>query len=149
LSRSDVADRKGNGFTIGMGARPDGRGEALAGIELQGVQKVSIDGSASHNAMVDVDAYSKTGFVIDYHTPGGYAKRVFLGCGLAPGRKFTSEPSWGTATAPDLITDIGRAKAYEIDLNRWAPSTWDGRSWLTIYMQNSGVNRSLYATVSW
>jgi hypothetical protein len=132
-----------------MGARPDGLGEAQAGIELQGVEKLSIVGSASHDEMPSVDSYTKSGFVIDYHTPGGYAKRVFLGLGLDPGREFTDAPPWGTAKQPDITTDIGRNNSYEIDLTRWAPSTWDGRCWFTIYMQNGGTNRSLKATVSW
>jgi hypothetical protein len=149
LSRSDFADRKGNKFTVGMGLRPDGRGEAMAGIELQGVKRLAVDGSASHQELVEVGPYSKTGFVIDYHTPGGYARRVFLGCGLKPGRRFSGEPAWGTANPPEIITDIGRNNSYEIDLQRWAPSTWDGRCWFTIYMQNCGDGRTLFATVSW
>jgi hypothetical protein len=148
-SRSDFANRKGKKFNIGMGPRPDGRGEALAGLELQGVEKLTVVGSASHQDMLEVDAYSKVGFMIDYHTPGGYAKRVFLGLGLKPGREFSDAPPWGTAKPPDVSTDIGRATSYEIDLKRWAPSTWDGRFWFTVLMQNAGTNRSLEATVSW
>ncbi len=147
-SRSDFADRKGNEFKLGMGARPDGRGEALAGIELTGVKHLKIVGSASQQ-MLDIDPYSKTGFVIDYHTPGGYSKRIFLGLGLRPSRQFSDAPLWGAAKSPDLILDIGRSDAYEIDLTRWAPSTWDGQCWFTILMQNAGANRTLFSTVSW
>ncbi len=148
-SRSDFANRRGNQFNIGMGPRPDGRGEAQAGIELQGVKKLSVVGSASHQVMPEIDKYSKVGFVVDYHTPGGYSKRVFLGLGVRPGREFSEAPSWGTAKLPDVTTDIGRASSYDIDLTRWAPSTWDGRCWFTFYMQNAGAGRSLSATLSW
>ena len=99
--------------------------------------------------MPEIDKYSKTGFIVDYHTPGGYSKRVFLGLGLRPGREFSDGPLWGKAGPPDETTDLGRAASYEIDLTRWAPSTWDGRCWFTIYMQNAGPGRSLNATVSW
>ena len=141
--------RQGDYAISGFPARPDGLGEAQAGMELQGVEKLSVVGSASHEDMPTIDSYTKSGFMIDYHTPGGYAKRVFLGLGLAPGREFTEAPPWGTARQPDITTDIGRSDSYEIDLTRWAPSTWDGRCWFTIYMQNAGTNRSLSATVSW
>ena len=149
-SRSDFADRKGNVFTMGMGSRPDGHGEAMAGIELENAKEVTVVGSASANMDLAVDAFSKTGFLIDYHTPGGYVKRVFLGLGLKPGRQFTDAPGdWGTMKKPDVVTDIGRENTYEIDLRRWAPNTWDGRCWFTIYMQNAGPNRTITATVSW
>ena len=65
-----------------MGRRPDGIGEGAVGVELQSVESIQVSGSASHQAMISVDTYSKTGFVIDYHTPGGYTKRVFLGLGI-------------------------------------------------------------------
>ncbi len=148
-SRSDFADRNGNEFRIGMGSRPDGRGEAQAGIELRDVETLTVVGSASHQDMPEIDAYSKIGFFVDYHTPGGYSKRVFLGLGMRPGRQFTDAPPWGAAGPPDIITDIGRSSSYEIDLRRWAPSTWDGRCYFTIYMQNAGPNRALHAAVSW
>lgn len=149
-SRSDFVDRKGNTFTMGMGSRPDGQGEAIAGIELQNAKQITVVGSASQDMNVAVDDLSKTGFMIDYHTPGGYVKRVFLGLGLKPGRRFTEAPTgWGAKTRPEVITDIGRENTYEIDLQRWAPSTWDGRCWFSIYMQNAGPNRTVSATVSW
>ncbi|MFK8112716.1 MAG: hypothetical protein AB8B91_10955 [Rubripirellula sp.] len=148
-SRSDFATRRGNAFQIGMGSRPDGMGEAMGGIELQGVKKVIISGGASHEQILTIDTASKTGFYVDYHTPGGYAKRVFLGLGMKPGRVFNESPPWGTEKKPEVITDIGKSTSYEIDLTRWAPSTWDGRCWFTIYMQNGGRDRSLNATVSW
>ncbi len=109
----------------------------MAGIELKGVNKLKIVGSASQK-MLDIDPFSKTGFVIDYHTPGGYSKRIFLGLGLRPGRQFNDAPPWGAAKSPDLTLDIGRSDSYEVDFTRWAPSTWDGQCWFTIYMQNCG-----------
>lgn len=148
-SKSDFANRRGNTFNIGMGTRRDGRGEAMGGIELQGVKSVKVTGSASEDSIQKVDNLSKAGFVIDYHTPGGYVRRVFLGLGMEPGREFTESPPWGTETKPETVTDIGKSFTYDIDLTRWAPPTWDERCWFTIYMQNAGPNRWFNATVSW
>ncbi len=148
-SRRDVAAVDGRRLIVGMGPRPDGLGEAEAGLELRGVKQVVVTGSASHKEMVTVDAFSKTGFVIDYHTPSGYSRRVFLGLGLAPGREFAATPLWGTAGKPDVVTDIGRSDSYTIDLNRFAPADWDGRCWFAVLMHNAGTDRRLEATLSW
>ena len=87
--------------------------------------------------------------MIDYHTPGGYAKRVFLGFGIDPGREFTTMPSWGSGGKPDTVTDIGKSSEYKIDLKQWAPVTWDRRCWVTLYMQNAGEGRSIEAQMKW
>ena len=118
------------------------------GLSSRGVKQLKVVGSASQK-MAEIDPFSKVGFVIDYHTPGGYSKRIFLGLDLRPGRQFSDAPPWGAAKLPDLTLDIGRSDSYEVDLTRWAPSTWDGQSWFTIYMQNAGANRTLFSTVSW
>ena len=149
ISRSDFAKRRGEKITIGMGRRPDGLGEAALGVELSGVKKIDVIGSASHATMIDVDRYSKTGFFVDYHTPGGYTKRVFLGMGLTPGREFGDAPAWGKSGKPEMVTDIGKSDTHQIDLTRWAPPTWDGRTWVTLYMQNAGDSRSIEAELKW
>jgi tetratricopeptide (TPR) repeat protein len=148
-SKSDYARRRRNEFTIGMGRRSAGFGEAAVGIELRSVRAIKLVRTASPEEMLVMDAFSKTGLVIDYHTPGGYAKRVFLGFDIEPGRTFTDEPMWGTGGKPDVVTDIGKSSEYEIDLTRFAPPTWDGRSWVTLYMQNAGEGREIQAAVTW
>lgn len=148
-SRRDFASVNEQTFVVGMGPRPDGLGQAEAGLELRSVRQITVTGEASHSEMVTVDTFSKTGFVIDYHTAGGYTRRVFLGLGLAPGREFSDSPTWGTGTKPDVVTDIGKSDAYTIDLTRFAPSDWDGRCWFAVLMHNAGPDRKLTATVSW
>ncbi|KAA1261957.1 hypothetical protein LF1_45180 [Rubripirellula obstinata] len=148
-SKSDFAKHRRNKFTVGMGNRSGGIGEAAVGVELKSVKTIQVDGAASHEEMMVIDEFSKTGFLIDYRTPGGYTKRVFLGLGISPGRSFTDLPAWGTGGKPEIITDIGKSAEYEIDLTRWAPKTWDGRSWVTLYMQNAGEDRSIQADIKW
>lgn len=148
-SRRDLASINERTIVIGMGPRPDGLGQAEAGLELRGVKQITVTGEASHQEMVTVDAFSKTGFMIDYHTVSGYTRRVFLGLGLAPGREFLETPRWGTGTKPDMVTDIGKSDSYTIDLNRFAPSDWDGRCWFAVLMHNAGPDRKLTATISW
>lgn len=148
-SRRDFASINEQTFVVGMGPRPDGLGQAEAGLELRGVKQITVTGEASHKDMVMVDAFSKTGFMIDYHAAGGYTRRVFLGLGLAPGREFSQTPTWGTGTKPDAVTDIGKSDSHTIDLTRFAPSDWDGRCWFAVLMHHAGPDRKLTATVSW
>lgn len=148
-SRRDLATITGQTLVVGMGGVPDGRGQAEAGLKLSGVRRVVVTGQASHGEMIEVDAYSKTGFVIDYHTGQGYVRRVFLGLGLATAREFTELPVWGKASVPDEVTDIGKAPEYTIDLTRWAPKDWDGECWFSVLMQNAGTDRKLEVAVSW
>ncbi|TWU56780.1 hypothetical protein Poly51_26970 [Rubripirellula tenax] len=136
-------------LVVGIGRRPDGLGQAEAGIELRSVKKLTVKGSLTPADMVTVDAFTKCGFVVDYHTPAGYTRRVFLGLALEPGRTFSKMPLWGTAMEPETITDLGRRDSYDIDLQRWAPKDWDGQSWFSLVIQNAGTDRTLEATLSW
>ncbi|TWU58177.1 hypothetical protein [Rubripirellula reticaptiva] len=148
-SRMDFANVKSQSLDVGIGPHPDGIGQAEAGVELNSVKSLTVTGSLSHADIITVDAFTKSGFVVDYHTPGGYTRRVFLGTGMEPGRQFTTMPIWGTATVPDIITDLGRRDSYSIDLTRWAPKNWDGKVWFTLLIENAGSDRTLRATLSW
>ncbi len=148
-SKRDFASVNGKTLIVGMGGLPSGHGQAEAGVELRDITKLTVTGSSSHAEMVTVDTYSKSGFVVDYHTVDGYVHRVFLGLGLDPAREFFPLPTWGKATIPDLVTDIGRSDSYTIDLNRWAPPDWDQRCWFSLLMHNGGTDRKLEAKLSW
>ncbi|MGB7324827.1 MAG: hypothetical protein WBD31_08135 [Rubripirellula sp.] len=148
-SRTDFATVKSQSLVVGIGARPDGIGQAEAGVELDSIKSLTVTGSLSHAEIIHVDAFTKSGFVIDYHTPAGYTRRAFLGTGMEPGRQFTTMPIWGTATVPEIITDLGRRDSYTIDLTRWAPKEWDGKVWFTLLIENAGSDRTLNATLSW
>lgn len=143
---ASVNDRE---FELGMGTRVDGLGEAQVGFELKGVERLVIEGTGNLD-IANIDRSSKCGFFVDYSTPAGFSKRVFLGLGLHPGRVFNESPPWGTQTnRPAVVTDIGRSLDREIALGRWAPANWDGRCWFTVYMQNAGPRRSIAGKLSW
>ena len=147
--RNSIAKVSGRKLQVGMGNRVDGIGAAAAGVELAEIGTLSIEGAASHEVMEVIDGYSKVGFVIDYHTPGGYTKRVYLGLGMRPAQRFSIEPEWGTHREPDFITDIGKQAKYEIEFKRWAPANWDGRCWFTLMIENAGRGRQVEAKLSW
>ena len=147
--RRDFANVNDREFEIGMGSGADGLGEAQVGFELKGVERIIVEGRGDL-AVAHIDHSSKCGFFIDYSTPAGFSKRVFLGLSLHPGRIFNESPPWGTRTTrPAVVTDIGRSARYQIDLKRWAPANWDGRCWFTVNMQNAGPNRTLTGKLTW
>ena len=132
-----------------MGRSFSGHGEAGGGFEFQGVTTVLVKGASSSRARADIDAFTKTGFYIDYKTADGYTKRVFLSCGTATGMQFSDGPPWGARSTPNQVIDIGRRASYQFDLDRWAPKDWDGTCWFTAYMQNAGNDGKLVASIGW
>ncbi|QDV46905.1 hypothetical protein Enr13x_68140 [Stieleria neptunia] len=146
---TDFARIRGNTLVIGMGNTSSGTGEAAAGIEFDNVGTISVQGAPSHATMVSSSATSKIGFVIDYHTGSRYTKRVFLNFGTNTPNYFYSNPPWGTGKAPDDRDFLPVSPQYTLDLEKWAPGNWDGRCWFSVYMQNSGMNRMLTATLAW
>ena len=144
----DFANIRGNRIQIGMGERAS-FGEAAGGVEFENVGTVGVVGTASHPTMTTSSSSSKVGFFIDYHTPRGYSKRVFLNCSTNTPSSFMPSPPWGTARAPDDRDFLPVSRQYTIDLEKWAPPDWDGRSWFSVYMQNAGHNRTLTALLSW
>ena len=145
----DFAKIQNNVVSIGMGDTTAGLGEAAGGLNLQNVEKIAVAGAASHGSMRNIDPYSKTGFFVDYETSQGYTKRVFLSCTTTIGLRFTKNPPWGCGTTPHETVYIGRRNAYQFDLDDWAPDGWTGTCWFSVYMQNTGDDRSLVATVGW
>ncbi|MDA8743986.1 hypothetical protein N9N28_05065 [Rubripirellula amarantea] len=149
-SRSDSAKSVRQRLEVGMGSHPRGLGAAAAGVELAGVETLAIDGQASPPVMETIDSDSKFGLLIDYHTPGGYTKRVFVGFATKPDRTFSLGPPWGKEQdKPDIEDSLPPSNHYDLDLNRWAPDTWDRRCWVTLFMQNCGYGRQAEASLSW
>ncbi|WP_372896964.1 hypothetical protein [Stieleria sp.] len=146
---TDFARIRGNTIVVGMGNTSSGTGEAAAGIEFENVGTISVQGAPSHATMVSSSATSKIGFVIDYHTGSSYTKRVFLNFGTNTPNYFYPNPPWGTGKAPDDRDFLPVSPQYTLDLEKWAPGNWDGKCWFSVYMQNSGMNRMLTATVAW
>lgn len=93
------------------------------------------------------------GLMADYHTAGGYTKRVALGLGLLNPKRTINRPGWGTGTAPHDFVSLGDAineggeTTLTIDLARWAPDGWDGRVWLAAGAENVYPSRRIYAEV--
>ena len=146
---TDYARVRDNIVEIGMGSSISGEGEAAGGLEFQGVRHIKVVGAASSGVRTKIDSYTKTGFYIDYHTQKGYTKRVFLCCGSTAGMSFSDGPPWGAQGSPASIIDVNRRSTYLFDLRRWAPDDWDGTCWFTVYMQNTGTDGKLLATIEW
>jgi len=90
----------------------------------------------------DKDPDAHLSFSVDYHTPVGYTKRVYLSLSKVREHYFTarSQPWWGTALEEDAevttevipwrrkaLTPHGNVWRESWDLAQWAPEDWDGR----------------------
>ena len=78
------------------------------------------------------------GFVVDYHTPAGYTKRVALSVGVVHPGCTTPYPSYGKGSKPDQVVDLGAIvqegaeKVFDLDLSQYAPEGWDGQVWFNV-----------------
>jgi hypothetical protein len=138
---------------------------ANAGIELKGVRKARI--RVDHNMFPvrglfprrhvlyekQVDAF--IGFMVDYGSAKGYAKRIALSVGHMNIKRKTMRPNWGCSKPPDhyirLPETINTGEKIDgvLDFTRWAPADWDGRLWISVVMDNTLRSRwlSLQLTV--
>jgi hypothetical protein len=139
-SDSDYAKVSSSVVSLGMGAGDFGIGEA--GAEVDGLSRVKAN-VKWEGSFREFDANSIAGFIIDYHTPGGYTKRESCYLGGEVGRRFSSNPAWGKATLPDSSILMTRRSLYDLDLDRWAPKDWDGKVWFTVILQNTGRDSQL------
>jgi hypothetical protein len=111
------------------------------------------------------------GVVLDYHTPRGYSRRVWLHLpAMKPAhpelRCERRAPTWHMdLSRPSRILEAnweqrhadlppgsppGEEPATRIvglDLRQWAPEGWDGRFWLGVGLQDAGSGRRLSATI--
>jgi hypothetical protein len=92
------------------------------------------------------DENAFAGFIIDYHTPYGYSKRVMLGIGMLDIKRWGNDvPGWGVPKKPHEFINIGQSSTYRLELKNYAPNNWDGKIWFTIGIQNAGKNGSIQA----
>ena len=147
-SKSDHVARQGDKFVLGMGKRLDGRGEAIASLELKNASLIRAAMRQTQNYGGAITPKSRLGFFVDYHTPGGYEKRVFLSFPQDQGSSF-EQPNWGAVRRPSEVVELGWSKHQELDLEKWAPENWDGRCWFMIYMKDTGPKHSIEVTLSW
>jgi hypothetical protein len=131
-----------------MGRRLDGRGEAIAALELQNASLIKATMEQSKRYVGLITPKSRMGFFVDYHTPGGYEKRVFFSFGKDQGTDF-KQPNWGAAGRPDKVVELGWSKQQDLDLEKWSPEHWDGRCWFMIYMKDAGAFYNIKVTLGW
>ena len=96
---------------------------------------------------------SFAGFVVDYHTPQGYTKRVNLAVGLLHPECNTALPAYGKNGPFDEVHDLGSLvdegpqKTLSLDLARYAPDDWDGQIWFSVGSDWAGSDRRLKAHI--
>ena len=92
------------------------------------------------NILYEKHADAFIGFFVDYGTAGGYTKRVAFSLGKMNPKRQSSRPDWGKAAAPDRYIRLpstvltGEELSGGLDFERWAPSGWDSRIWLTVVL---------------
>jgi|GEM_PF-1824990 len=152
-----VWDRQKLTLTANMG--PTAKyGWAFAGVETTWLNKPTLEviksGTINRNAE---NAF--TGIVVDYHTAGGYQKRVFFGLGagnkdrydLRPGGWIYDDASMSLLQRLTFTTDFvdlsgklsGSKGQIKLPVVKYAPSDWDGRMWLAAGVQNQDKNSGI------
>jgi hypothetical protein len=121
-----------------------GKGYSLAALALGGVRYLNVTLDASPK-LKWVSRNSFAGFMIDYHTPAGYVKRVALSVAVFDQSRMDAAPRLGKNGLPDQYLDLGRHDLYELDLQRFAPQKWDGRIWFTLLLEHAGTDTYLIA----
>lgn len=135
----DVARGENGSFYVSTGGDV---GEAAIGYELEGAHRLTLKASVA-GTLRTYDENSFAGFILDYHTPQGYAQRVALPIGLFSDRRTSGGPAWGTQGAPGRFVDLSDTVVKELAVDEWAPANWDGRVWFTVIVQNSGAMTSI------
>ena len=146
-SKQNYASYHDMSFDVGMGDQPDGFGFGHAGVRLRDVRWIDLEVTMSKNFRRR-DDNSFAGFIVDYHASSGYVLRVELGTGFFSTKRWGGSPSWGKATKPDRFVQLGKQKKYALDLQQWAPPDWDGETWFSVNLQNSGRNTSIQAQIT-
>ena len=140
-------------------------GGAFAGMEARDLRKVrlrltntfhdmyQLRGKGNHGPGYWPSSRSFAGFVVDYHTPKGYTKRVNLAVGLLHPECSTALPGYGKGTRFDEVYDLGNLvdegpeKVFSLDVGRYAPDAWDGQVWFSVGSDWAGSGRQLEARI--
>ncbi len=147
-------------FTVGAADA----GEKFAAIELDNVSEIKVD----VKQRVDLQGQDMTrALIVDYHTPGGYLRRVFMRfdqnqrslenvvsampwsevpIGAARANRIPAK-SYGARPIDDSIRLY--EKDLRIDLENWAPPDWDGRVWFMVYIKGARPGYMLRCTAEW
>ncbi len=91
--------------------------------------------------------------MVDYHTPGGYTKRVALGLGVMNGARPVTAPGWGKAAKPDECIAWTRtlhdksSDRLTVNLAEHVPPDWDGQAWFSVGVDAVTRGLQIEATV--
>jgi hypothetical protein len=138
-----LADLDPISLRLRCGLRDDAEspwGYGFCGLELRGARKVTVD---LRNTFAEIvrdgnelgDRYldSFAGFLVDYHTAGGYTRRVALGLGVLNAARPVAAPNWGKAAQPDQCIAWSRTLLEKdrdlltVDVAEYAPPVGTGR----------------------
>lgn len=126
------------------------RGAAFSGFEIQNLRKVKLKlsntfynafnvfGAGIHTPPWNTRTNNFAGLVVDYHTPGGYAKRVHFSVGVRHPECSSVSPDYGKPGVSDAAFDLGKSliespqSTFALDLQPYAPKDWDGQVWLSV-----------------
>jgi hypothetical protein len=133
-------------FECGIGNHLKGLGLGAAGIEIENVHKLTLSWQPSAR-LTALDENSFAGFIVDYHTPSGYTKRVAHAIGLSSEKHRSPVPQWGKGGLPDKWLYRKVKPEFELDFKGYAPTGWDGTVWLTVVLQNAGTNARVTAKI--
>jgi len=125
-------------------------GAAFGGFEIRNLRTLRIrlrntyfgaphiNGPGIHTHIYYPTSRLFAGFIVDYHSPAGYAKRAALGVGVIHPDCNTPFPSYGKGGPPDQLVDLGPIVSegpeteLDLDLGRYAPDGWDGQVWFSV-----------------
>jgi hypothetical protein len=160
---TQIAQADVDGLKVLCGVRDDSTstwGYGFCGFEVRGVKALTVALSNTFAEMVQNggelgDRYldSFAGFMVDYHTPGGYTKRVALGLGVMNGARPVTAPGWGKAAKPDECIAWSRtlheksSDQLTVNLAEHAPPDWDGQAWFSVGVDTVTRGLQIEATV--
>jgi HEAT repeat protein len=126
-------------------------GSGVAGLELKGVRllelkvKASPDLESANENIRNKNVFA--GFMVDYQTAEGYAKRVALCLTAFSKERDVNAPGWGKKSVPDDYVDLGRRDSYQLDLQKWSPPGWTGQVWFGIALHQRKPNMFVKAEI--
>ena len=146
-SPTDYARAEGTKFSVGMGNQGGGYGIAAFGWRVKNAGSVEVNATLAGDIKV-VDQDSFVGVVVDFRGPKGqWTKRVGINGFPQRLNRTNGVPNWGTRRKPDSILNEESAGDLNVSLEEHAPSDWTGESWVTVLMQNTGLNTGASGTV--
>jgi hypothetical protein len=136
-------------------------GYGFTGLEIRGANTLTVAlrntfCAAAQDGFELGDRYldSFAGFIIDYHTPRGYSKRVALGLGVLNPARPVPAPNWGKAARPDACLAWSRTllekptDTLTVELTQYAPADWDGQAWFSVGVDTVSRGLQLEATIT-